>query len=298
MAKTYASINSAISQLIGEHNQLVNKVGDLADLTTAEDSDLVAAINDVNSQYVGLQAQINSDGTAIQILKNTTVSLQTQIDSDGTAIQTLKTTASSLQSQINSDGGDIIILKGNIITLNSGKQAADSTLSAFAAYNTNGLITQTGVDTFTGRTITGTANQVNVSNGSGISGNPTISLEVASDSDVIVGIDNTKIITPAKLSVHKNAELLGWNQTSQIPARVAGVIYQNTTGRPIFLSIRAQNTTALQTLGIGTDGFSFNTVGSFGSVADWLYAVIPNNYYYQVTQNVGTTIILNWAELR
>jgi len=56
------------------------------------------------------------------------------------------------------------------------KQPLDSTLTALAAYNTNGLLTQTASDTFTGRTITGTANQVIVTNGNGVSGNPTLSL--------------------------------------------------------------------------------------------------------------------------
>lgn len=54
-------------------------------------------------------------------------------------------------------------------------QGADATLTALAAYNTNGLITQTAADTFTGRTITGTANQVIVGNGDGVAGNPTLS---------------------------------------------------------------------------------------------------------------------------
>lgn len=56
-----------------------------------------------------------------------------------------------------------------------GKQPLDSTLTALAAYNTAGLITQTSVDTFTGRTITGTTDQIVVTNGNGVSGNPTLS---------------------------------------------------------------------------------------------------------------------------
>lgn len=57
-------------------------------------------------------------------------------------------------------------------------QPLDATLTALAAYNTNGMLAQTAADTFTGRTITGTANQVSVSNGNGVSGNPTLSLAI------------------------------------------------------------------------------------------------------------------------
>lgn len=64
------------------------------------------------------------------------------------------------------DGG-----AGSTVTLD-----LDATLDAVAGYNTNGLLTQTAADTFTGRTITGTSDQVNVSNGNGVSGNPTLSL--------------------------------------------------------------------------------------------------------------------------
>ena len=76
----------------------------------------------------------------------------------------------------------VVAIEGvNILTTATG-QPLDATLTSLAAYNTNGLLTQTAADTFTGRTITGTANQVTVTNGDGVSGNPTLSLP----SDVII----------------------------------------------------------------------------------------------------------------
>lgn len=58
-------------------------------------------------------------------------------------------------------------------------EAHDATLTALAAYNTNGLLTQTAADTFTGRTLTGTANEITATNGSGVAGDPTLSLPTA-----------------------------------------------------------------------------------------------------------------------
>lgn len=57
------------------------------------------------------------------------------------------------------------------------KQPLDATLTALAAYNTNGLLTQTAADTFAGRTITGTASRLAVTNGNGVAGNPTLDID-------------------------------------------------------------------------------------------------------------------------
>ncbi len=62
------------------------------------------------------------------------------------------------------------------LTIGTNVQAFDATLAALAAYNTDGILAQTAADTFVGRTLTGTTNEISVANGNGVSGNPTFSL--------------------------------------------------------------------------------------------------------------------------
>lgn len=78
-----------------------------------------------------------------------------------TELTYLKGVTSAVQTQINA------------------KQAGDSTLTALASYNTNGILTQTAADTFTGRTLTGTSNRLSITNGDGVSGNPTFDISTS-----------------------------------------------------------------------------------------------------------------------
>jgi microcystin-dependent protein len=89
---------------------------------------------------------------------------------------------------------------GATASVNFGSQAYDSTLNALAFLNaTYGMMAHTGVDTFAKRTLTGTANQITVTNGDGVSGNPTVAAVVASAGEAIAGTDGTKLMTPLRV---------------------------------------------------------------------------------------------------
>ena len=80
---------------------------------------------------------------------------------------------SSFDGAFSSLSGKPTTLSGYGIT---DAQGLDSDLTALAGLSSNGIVARTGSGTAATRTITGTANQVIVTNGDGVSGNPTLSL--------------------------------------------------------------------------------------------------------------------------
>jgi hypothetical protein len=94
-------------------------------------------------------------------------------------------TASNTITFTATDGSTLAIGTGGTLgtaaygTIGSTVQAYDAGLAALAAFNTNGILCQTAADTFAGRTLAGTAAEITVTNGDGVSGAPTFSLPAA-----------------------------------------------------------------------------------------------------------------------
>lgn len=118
-------------------------------------------------------------------------------------------------------------------------QAYDATLAALAAYNTNGILTQTAADTFTGRTITGTTNQIIITNGNGVSGNPTLGLpqDIATTSSVQFGTlgvggapASTSVFTSDFGSVAGTATM---QNALQVGGTITGTNSYNSIGRGV-----------------------------------------------------------------
>jgi hypothetical protein len=67
-------------------------------------------------------------------------------------------------------------IQSSDITNWNSKQTGSTELTALAGLSAVGLVTRTASNTYTSRTLTGTTNLITVTNGNGVSGNPTITV--------------------------------------------------------------------------------------------------------------------------
>lgn len=137
------------------------------------------------------------------------------------------------------------------LAIGTNVQAYDATLAALASYNTNGLITQTAADTFTGRTLTGTTGQVIVTNGNGVSGNPTVSLDTIIKPTVVTLSDGATPALDASLGTVFVLTAAG-DRTIAVPSNA-------TAGQKIVIRHLASGGARTLALNSGAGGFRFGT---------------------------------------
>ena len=181
------------------------------------------------------------------------------------------------------DGGN-----GGLVLIGA-HQPLDATLTALAAYNTNGLITQTAADTFTGRTITGTTDRISLTYGDGVSGNPTV--------DIASGYVGQETITT--LGVVGTGE---WKATT-LGVRFGGTGQTTYTNGQLLIGNTTNNTLAKGTLTAGTGITITNGGGSITPAVNqsfaptWTGAHIWTVAAPQITLNNATSNWIHWLDV-
>jgi len=112
----------------------------------------------------------------------------------------------------------------------AGKQPLDATLTALAAYNTNGILVQIAANTFAGRTIEGVTDRTTITNGNGVSGNPIadIASTYAGQTSITI-LGNITPLSVASIGTVTGSNLSGTNTGDQT-ITLTGDVTGNGTG--------------------------------------------------------------------
>lgn len=141
--------------------------------------------------------------------------------------------------------------------------------------------------------------------GGTLTANRTIAVAVASKAQAEAGTVNTVSMTPLRVAEAIAALApsgLGDGQTVSAPSRTHTTVYQNTTGKPIFVFIHATATGSGCYVNVGsgtTPNIRVATMASTSNVTAAAFVVPPSWRYALMPAAAGNSVtITNWSELR
>ena len=155
-----------------------------------------------------------------------------------------------------------VVLAGGGLAVDGGtpnKLKVDGILLPIFQLASNGVICRTSASTVSARTITGTANQITVTNGDGVSGNPTISIPATLD------LTGTDIIC-------ETITVNGVAPTPDDNVRLIGVNLNHDYGTSIAVTNTSNGTSSNASYFIQGEGGQFLVMGVFANG----YTVDPN----------------------
>jgi hypothetical protein len=119
-------------------------------------------------------------------------------------------------------------------------------------------------------------------------------VELATTAEVAAGTDTARAVTPAGVAAHMQARALGWSQTWQQVSRTAGVVYQNTTGRPIMVAVNGNGNYTAVFVGSSSNPtirIAYNDAPGSGQYEQYHVSfVVPDSWYYKLSGGYGTAV--------
>ena len=241
-----------------------NNLSDLSNASTARTNlglgtmatQAASSVNITGGTISGVTLTSLDSGTTIQDNADTTKQLKFEVSGIATGnTRTLTAPNASGTIALTSD-------------LSSGYQPLDSDLTAVAGLSANGLIARTGTGTAAVRSLTAPAAGITVTNGDGVSGNPTIGL--ANDLAGVEGLTGTGFVRRTAADTWSASPLVD----ADIPGALTGKSYNgltltsNATGFSVAGGTTSKTLTLNNSLAFaGTDGTTITFPSTTGTLA-------------------------------